>query len=189
MYTFEQSLHAIAAYPVTSAEHWYHYCNLVAAVASNEVIDDTQYSATARVRQDPSRMIQAVTSLRNSGYAVLQNTNIKRLTAPPNHFSSLISVLKIYGAPLTAQAVKGTAHLFWIQIESVAAQEEQKTQAAATPTPVVPETKHITQDISIDLEEASRDKMSRKPNILKKPAVLGLGLTSILGVLWYLNRE
>jgi hypothetical protein len=196
MYTFDQNLHAIASYPVTTAKRWYDYCDLVAAVAANEILNNPSYPPVASAQQAPARMIAAVTKLRNSGYALLQQTDMKQLTAPPNHFSSLISTLKVYGAPRTASAVKGTALLFWVHIESVASEGAAESSAASgssvsaaasEPPRTATSAMHkvpamITEDLSTTMGQTS---------VISKPVAIGLGITSLVGayLLWNKLKE
>jgi hypothetical protein len=199
MYTFDQNLHAIASYPVTTAKRWYDYCDLVAAVAANEILNNPSYSPMASAQQAPACMIAAVTKLRNSGYALLQQTDMKQLTAPPNHFSALISTLKVYGAPRTANAVKGTALLFWVHIESVASEGAAESPAAASSGSAAASVSAAASDF------ASAPAMHKVPamitedlsttmgqtSVISKPVAIGIGITSLVGayLLWNKLKE
>jgi len=118
MDVFHYNLVTIAQYPICNADQWYAFCDFVAAVGAGEIVNNPYTPAVSAIQQNPHKLILAVTKLRNSGYALLSRVPVTQLTAPPNHFSSLISTLKIYGAQQTANAVKRAAYTFWVNIES-----------------------------------------------------------------------
>lgn len=196
----------IATCRIEDASSWYDFCNLVAAAGSSEIVNSLQTPALHAAEQYPQRLIWAITRLRNSGVELLSRVPVKHLTAPPNHFSSLISTLKIYGAPCTADAVKKAAYLFWLNIENrpVTASAAASSTAPAPPpipTPIptptssawtipptvvstaVPPSHQLTEDYELSAAMAS----SKRPRSSSAVSV-GLGAAALIGAIWYLKK-
>ena len=198
---FEQNLQTIAAYPVVDGTSWYHFCDFVAAVGSGEVVNSPNTPTLSAIQQDPQRLIFALTKLRNSGFELLSRVPVQNLTAPPNHFSSMISTLKIYGAPRTAEAVKRAAYMFWQNIESkvgvYVSEEVRQAAASAAPAPekqasapIDPVSheftraqRQLTEDLSLSAELVAQEK-ARRSTAVK----VGLSAAALLGAIWYLKK-
>ncbi len=198
MDVFEQNLWTIARYPIQDAGQWYAFCDFVAAVGAGEIVNNPATPAVSAIRQSPHNLILAITRLRNSGYELLQRVPVRRLTAPPNHFSSMISTLKVYGANRTADAVKGAAYTFWQNIENVVDTSDRTTapssSAAAGSSTAASSTSNSSSSGSTTFTASpTPSSLSSAPRQITEqvstPWALGLSAATIAGVIWYIKTR
>jgi len=196
MDVFEQNLWTIARYPIQDAGQWYAFCDFVAAVGAGEIVNNPATPVASAIRQSPHKLILAITRLRNSGYELLQRVPVRRLTAPPNHFSSMISTLKVYGAARTADAVKGAAYTFWQNIENVADTSDRTTassSAASSSTATSSTSSSSSSGSTTFTASPTPSSMSSAPRQIAEqvptPWALGLSAATIAGVIWYIKTR
>lgn len=185
---FEQNLWTIARYPIQDAGQWYAFCDFVAAVGAGEIVNNPGTPALSAIQQSPHKLILAITRLRNSGYELLQRVPVRRLTAPPNHFSSMISTLKVYGAYRTADAVKGAAYTFWQNIENVPEVNDRTTASVSASSSASASSSSSTFTAAptpVSLAAAPRQITEQ----ISTPWALGLSAATIAGVIWYIKTR
>jgi hypothetical protein len=192
MDVFEQNLWTIARYPIQDAGQWYAFCDFVAAVGAGEIVNNPSTPAVSAIRQSPHKLILAITRLRNSGYELLQRVPVRRLTAPPNHFSSMISTLKVYGASRTAEAVKGAAYTFWQNIENLpdssdwsTASESASTSASSSASSSSSAATFTAAPTPVSVSATPRQITEQ----VSTPWALGLSAATIAGVIWYIKTR
>lgn len=97
----EQMLARISQAEITNAAEWASFCDDVAAVAANELVNNSSLPGELAARQLPDKISSALGQIRHSGVdAILRCDNdMTCLTHPFNYFASIISMLKIHSAP------------------------------------------------------------------------------------------
>jgi hypothetical protein len=192
MDVFEYNLWTIARYPIQGARQWYAFCDFVAAVGAGEIVNNPTTAAVSAIQQNPHKLICAVTKLRNSGVELLNRVPVHRLTAPPNHFSSLISTLKVYGARRTADAVKGAAYTFWVNIEQHV--DEPRAASATSSSSSTASSASATSTATTQTPTPTPAASVQAPKQLPAPAMslpvtLGLSAATLAAVYLYVKSQ
>lgn len=184
---FEQNLWTIARYPIQDATQWYAFCDFVSAVGAGEIVNNPGTPALSVIQQSPHKLILAITRLRNSGYELLQRVPVRRLTAPPNHFSSMISTLKVYGAYRTADAVKGAAYTFWRTVENGTDESASSTASSTASSSTATSSDTRSTPTPVSLSSSPRQIVEQLP--VSTPWALGLSAAAIAGVILYIKTR
>lgn len=193
----EQMLARISQAEITNAAEWASFCDDVAAVAANELVNNSSLPGELAARQLPDKISSALGQIRHSGVdAILRCDNdMTCLTHPFNYFASIISMLKIHSAPQTASAVKCTAKKYWDNVEQYLVDESNTplkhfqasdwTQQRAVEG-TIEENQNATQ-VDQDIQQEIRRVMASKKRTRRVKQALGWSSLAC-GLYWLFSK-